>query len=568
MNMLDYIYPEEEQRFFTDREHHLALLDLSKDLLAQGVRKNLAFSGFRRIGKTVVLKEFLRRHLAAGHDDPVVVAYLDLPRLAFTPEAFAVQYIGHLLYWLEGRGGERLEPLFDPASQLTAVGRYGSRALADHMRTFHQELQKEKPDQHLLLEMAFNWPEVWAQALGRRVMLILDEFPTLLSLNNYPQIRDIIALFRAVLQTQSRVCYVVAGSVISLMERIFLTADSPLFVHFQLETVGPFGRQETDDLARKRLASLGEGVSPDVLAAMYQVTRGHPFYVYATTMRVLEMVSLLHKPLDPQTVQEAFVLETLGTTGRIYNLCRYILEESLQRARGETMPQAILQVMAREMGGLTLTQLARRLKRPTGAIRQVLNWLIEVDLVTQQEDKTYTFRDPVIQFWVAYYYAGLELTGMPRQKVLDQLVGEMMEKYQRVTTELGLAKESQVREMLGRFAGQEVDGGLLRLSGTVRLPAFRRVAPYRSADGQIEVDALAENDERWAVEIKWRGKRAGLKEVRKLVRVARDLSARPWFISRAGFTPEAEAYARREGVMYSTREDIEALAKIVEERVW
>jgi len=211
----------------------------------------------------------------------------------------------------------------------------------------------------------------------------------------------------------------------------------------------------------------------------------------------------------------------------------------------------------------------------------VLNWLIEVDLVEQQEDKTYVFRDPVLQMWVAYYYAGLELTAMPRQKVLDDLVTELMEKYQRVTTELGLAKESQVRELLQRFAGQEVDGDLLGLSGSVRLPTFQEVAPYRSDDGQVEVDALAEactelggvlspskgrsGDERWAVEIKWRGKMAGLKEVQKLARVAQALSARPWFISRAGFTPEAVEYARQEGIMHSGRDDIKALAQIVGE---
>jgi hypothetical protein len=39
------------------------------------------------------------------------------------------------------------------------------------------------------------------------------------------------------------------------------------------------------------------------------------------------------------------------------------------------------------------------------------------------------------------------------------------------------------------------------------------VAPYRSNDGQVEVDALAEGDERWVVEIKWRGKLAGVKEL-------------------------------------------------------
>lgn len=146
-------------------------------------------------------------------------------------------------------------------------------------------------------------------------------------------------------------------------------------------------------------------------------------------MRLVEMGVLLQKPLTPQTVQEAFVLETLGATGRIYNLCRYVLEDSLQQVRGETMPQAVLQVLARKMESQSLTRLAHALKRPTGAIRQVLNRLMEVDLVQQQADKTYVFRDPVLQLWMAYYFAGLTLTGMPRQQVLDQLVAELMEKY-------------------------------------------------------------------------------------------------------------------------------------------
>jgi hypothetical protein len=562
--MLDYIYPEEEQRFFTDREHHLELLGLSRDLLAQGIRKHLALSGFRRVGKTVILKEFLRRHLLRGLDTPVAIAYIDLPRLAFTPESFATQYIGSILYWLaEPDGQGKIEPYFDPAFQLLAAGRWDNRELSEYLYAFNQELQKGRPDQHLLLEMAFNWPETWARAMDRHVLLMLDEFPEILALNNYPQIESIVALFRAVLQSQSRVCYVVAGSMLSLMERLFLGADSPLFVHFQMETVGPFGRDDSYDLARRRLSPLDSAPSPEVLATVYQVTRGHPFYIYATTMRMLEMASLLHKPLDPQTAQEAFVLETLGTTGRIYNLCRYALETSLQRARGETMPQAALRVLAGEPEGLTLTEVARALKRPTGAIRQVLNWLIEVDLVQQQADKTYLFRDPVLQLWVAYYYSGLELTGMPRQRVLDQLVAELMEKYQRATTELGLAKESQVRELLQHFSGQEVEGDWLGLSGKVQLPAFDRVGPYRSPDGQVEVDALAEGNERWVVEIKWRGKLVGRKELEKLLATARILTARPWAISRAGFTPEASALAHQEGIMCSGQAEIEQLAKAI-----
>ena len=560
--MLDYIYPEEEQRYFTDREHYLGLLALSKSLLAEGTSKHIALSGFRRVGKTVILKEFLRRHLLEG-DEGVAVAYLDLPRMALTPEAFATQYIGNTMYWLLERGKGRVEPYFDLAFLLANVGRFENRPLSDYLYAFSQELQKESPGQHLLLEMAFNWPEVWARETGRRMFLILDEFPEILALDNYPQITSIIGLFRAVLQGQSRVCYAVSGSTINLMERIFLRADSPLFVHFQLETVGPFGKDDAYALARERLKLVSSSPAPEVLAEVYRMTRGHPFYIYATTMRLVEMVSLLQKPLTPNTVQEAFVLETLGTTGRIYNLCRYVLEDSLRRARGETMPQAALQVLAREPEGMTLSQIARALQRPTGAIRQVLNWLMEVDLLRQRDDKVYVFRDPILQLWAAYYYSGLTLTGMPHQKVLEQLVAELMEKYQRATSDLGVAKESQIRELLRRFDGQEVDGALFGQAGTMHLPRFDRVMGYRSPDGQVEIDALCDGEERWIVEVKWRGRRAGVRELRRLQSLAALLGARPWFVSRTGFTPAAEEFARQSGVLFSTQAEERQLAAIV-----
>jgi len=561
--MLETLYPEEEQRFFTDREHLLALLGLSRDMLAQGVRKHLALSGFRRVGKTLALKEFLRRS-QLDRDASVQVVYIDLPRLSFTPETFAVQFLGYLLYWLCNSNPEqRPESFFDPAFQLITVGQSGSQELIGYFARFHHELEKEKPDQHLLLEMAFNAAEVYARAMKRNIMLLLDEFPEILSLNNYPQIRDSLGLFRAVLQSQSHVVYVVAGSMIGLMERIFLRADSPLFVHFQMETVPPFGRADSDTLVQKRLEFLSRPIPGEVLAAVYQVGRGHPFYTYAVCMHVIEAVSLLHKPLNAVTVQEAFTLETLGTNGRIYNLCRYFFEQSLKDVRGDTMPQAILQILAREPGGLPLSEIAARLKRPSGPIHQVMNWLLEVDLIDQLEDKTYVFRDPVLQIWVAYYYSGVELTGLPSQKVLSSLVTELMERYERTAAELGLAKESQVRELLQHFAGQEIAGEWLGLDGTFRLPVFERVFPYLSPDGQVEVDALAEGSERWVVEIKWRNKSAGLKEVQNLAQKARSLNGRPWCISQRGFTPEAVVFARENGVLFSDRAQIEALGRVV-----
>ena len=46
-----------------------------------------------------------------------------------------------------------------------------------------------------------------------------------------------------------------------------------------------------------------------------------------------------------------------------------------------------------------------------------------------------------------------------------------------------------------------------------------------SPDGQVEIDAIGEGPETWVVEVKWRSKRAGIKELRKLLQKAQQHSA-------------------------------------------
>jgi hypothetical protein len=68
---------------------------------------------------------------------------------------------------------------------------------------------------------------------------------------------------------------------------------------------------------------------------------------------------------------------------------------------------------------------------------------------------------------------------------------------------------------------------------------------------------------RWVVEIKWRNKQTGLKEMQNLLQKAQTLNGRPWFISQAGFTQEATDFAHKNQVLYSSRPQIEALSKII-----
>ena len=324
----------------------------------------------------------------------------------------------------------------------------------------------------------------------------------------------------------------------------------------------PLTREDSYVLIEKHLAEVIGPVSEGLRLTIFRWTYGHPFYIGAICERLTEQVRLGGGELTDASVAQAFALETLWQNGRIANLSRYTLEKSLEQARGDSLPQLILQILAAEEGGLTLTELASRLRRPTSQTRVLLQRLLEVDLVAQQGAR-YDYRDPVMKIWAAYYYQGLELPAVPRQQILDQMVAEISQRYQRVSSELGLARESQVRELMRSFAGQVVPGSLLGLPGEISLPAMQLVAGYEQ--GGIEIDVLAEGDESWAVEIKWQNEPATRKDLEtfwaKCGRLPKGRPQRLWFIARTGFRDSALRYARENGMAFSSQQDLQRLAE-------
>jgi hypothetical protein len=87
--------------------------------------------------------------------------------------------------------------------------------------------------------------------------------------------------------------------------------------------------------------------------------------------------------------------------GELAARCRQAFELRLHRARGYGALKAILSVLS-EQEGLTLTEIAQRLRRTPGSTKDYLSWLEDVDLVVSTR-KRYTFEDPVLRLFVRLY---------------------------------------------------------------------------------------------------------------------------------------------------------------------
>lgn len=538
--------------YFTNRVSELTTLGLVADDLLVGRPRHVALFGLRRIGKTLVCQEQMRRLHASGKVIPV---YLDLQDLASSPELFAQRYVGLSSFWAVDHG----EGPADPYLSATDLMQTNAGSLSVVTRTaaaLINEMGKQRVDYTTLLNIAFDFPERLAEALGRPLMYFLDEFPELLTLGSFPGVGDPLKHFRAALQRQTRVAYVITGSAVSATEHIVQDHQSPLFLQFRALELHPFTPEDTQALTEK----LAGRLSPAAQAAIHTYTFGHPFYVTALAERVRELAAGEAAAVSPELVSQAFVLEALENRGQIYGYCRYLYDISLQKARGYGVLKALLQILATE-DGLALSEVASRLRRQASAARDYLRRLMEVDLLVEREGR-YFYADPVFRYWVAQSTKGVAIEGFPRQEELKALVAELAERFARASTQLGRAKESEVRELLRKLAGRTVSGAYLGRTDPLLVPAFTRIEPYRSPDGQTEIDALAENGERWAVEVKWRQKRVGRGELEQLLADATGLSARPWCVSQAGFTPDALTFAADNDILVSNAEDLAALAKL------
>jgi len=301
-----------------------------KEQHLRGNTQHSVLFGLRRIGKTLLLKEFIRRTLA--HDKTIVPVYVDLEDLTSSPENFAVGYVGSMCFWFLRRGEGNPEDFLKMNSLLAEGMGSNIQIIQNTVSYLSAEIQRARVNRTEVLRTAIHFPEQLARATGKRFMIVLDEFQFIQLLQNFNGVPDPISLFRAHLERQSGCLYVLAGSAVSVLQKLVGDQHSPIFLQFQKLPVRPFGKEDTHKLAKKVIPQIKSNV--EVLQQIYRLSQGYPFYTIQICQRLLQLEALHNIAITPEAAKQAFLIETLSSQGRIYDYCRYLYDISLQRARG------------------------------------------------------------------------------------------------------------------------------------------------------------------------------------------------------------------------------------------
>lgn len=450
---------------FHDRDVELKQLGERVAALRKGAPRWLAVLGERRVGKTSLLLELVRRNKHRDVRFVVLDCFEEEPlgfeifrRLALrTVDAFFSREAKLSFETLQERPDEYRVALEEARSY---------RQLDRGLRADLQGLCDREADAKLA-ELALGLHERLAQALGLYCVVAWDEFQELAKL---PASRGgVLSLARAVWQKHTRSTYVVCGSERTLLKSLVTSRESPFFQHFEVMELQPMSAADAQALLKKA-APPGRAIPSGIAEKVVEVLGGHPFYLQLFG----EVLTAREPPFDEALMRQVFSEVLFSRTGHL----SLYFEQQFHRLVGSASTlAATLEAVAR--GPARTNEVARATRSNSGATVRYLERL--GDAVTRDEKGVWRLSDPVFGLWLKWRQPGGAVIPMT-------VLGDDAEKdIARRLAELGFELVYQSRASRGAF-----DLLAIRNGRPVGIQVKRSALPVRfspSAWARLDSDA-------------------------------------------------------------------------------
>ena len=368
------------QKEIVDREEEVG--KLVRSLSDPSKHVNYALVGPRRIGKTTVLlkvKEKLERN-------QIIVAYVDLSVYRFSPYDFAQDIMSQItrayakdLGKIE-KASVALSNLLKTLTKLKRL-RLTLEPSVDETGQFSVQIKpeiEETQDYRSVFLLAFDYANEVSRKSGKRIVVMIDEFPSITEFKRYPKLEAIMETFRSILEGRENVEYVVSGSRVHYMRNILGKGESPLFGHFVMMEIAPLPEEYAIQLYMQSAKAERKEAE-----AAWKLVGGHPYY--------LIMLGENRKP--DESVAETYERILTSSSGALYLYVNYILKEDLGSSTKEARLRRILQAIAQ--GQNASSKIAKQVKLQLSSVPFYLQELEKYDLIEKKEGK-YWLKDKVV----------------------------------------------------------------------------------------------------------------------------------------------------------------------------
>lgn len=134
---------------------------------------------------------------------------------------------------------------------------------------------KPQKDPWEQLRSSVRYIESFAAKHKKKISFAFDEFGDIEKLDG----KEIIKLFRGIIQNQKQSVYLFSGSYESVMNNLFVTSKSPFYRMVKIVEPGFIGTPEVIKFVEAKFDELGIKYDTDQIIKGVEFTRGHPYYV-------------------------------------------------------------------------------------------------------------------------------------------------------------------------------------------------------------------------------------------------------------------------------------------------
>ncbi len=575
----ELVSPEE----FTNRKQELAFLWSLADRAVRRNASSYAIIARKGMGKTALMLEFYRQLFTQQKQVvPFFVSFAEYRPKAggtqLTLEDFAsTLFVTFAFQYGVFKSGKFSAPPELPELTSKRKEFFATCGDPELEREFLGHLQAlETGDIKGAFDQAIRFAPSFTSRRGATGLVMIDEFQVLTEIydQRYGKFRDITEWFQK--PAEARWCpMVVSGSAVSLVVETVM--GGLLARRFGPYYLDPFDEQHTLEFAYKLSRREGVKISEEAAVEIHRLTGGNPYYISCFFM------SLGLKDKDLSTLEEVGQVYTFETTDRHGKIRKFWDEHFTafaDKINDDKLGVKCLYQLAVAKKEVRVEEVAAELGAPPEQVRRVLKNLDQADLVERQTGSLFPvyhrITDPVLAAYIEREYQ-MGLAGLSLEVFLQSQLETLRQRMGSAARLLGEAAELYTRHLLMNFAGQEVDAVAIfnLVPDNFALPRFKKVE-HRTGlviEGEmIEFDLLAEGEETWLVEVRYRKESVRVSEVEKFVEKISKLEdwqlplgpgKRLWFFSRSGFDEQAKERLRALGVLHSGILQFNALCRAV-----
>ncbi|MCP4345461.1 MAG: hypothetical protein GY795_08035 [Desulfobacterales bacterium] len=574
------VVPEE---VYTDRQEFLDYFYNAAIEAAHRRTMSTVLLGQRRMGKTEIFKRVVNRLFFEQNPkspDAVIPVYYSFPDVYKDDVSFGKKYLENFMrYYVgfltaqpemvtENLKGKKLLSKIEKSRQLYPFGR-----TLDLILEWYDEI--ETGDSFLPHQDALEVPRRVADIDDSTIAMFLDEFQN----TRLPQYSfDIVGYMQEAVESPT--CpHFVTGSAMSILAREIIGRGS-LFGRFRGKDIEPMSGYWGTELAMKAAQYHNTELSEVMAPIVSERCGGNPFYITAVVQQAAEQQK---KIANEETLGEILAVDI--SSGFIWGELNYQVTRWIRRINEHGITKWVLYLSALDenqekdkRNRLNVERIQREILEREGRhvslddVRDVLIKLSRGDLVEYLELGNWFRRvkDPILLEFLKVW-GRIEVEGHGQSRVRDELIDEYRSYKGKVSDYKGYFAEVHMSQVLLSAQNKILPGKFFNSENDIQMPWLFSYVRHRvqlGSENDPDIDVLgAAGGEKWVCQSKWvTGRKIGKKILDELVAqadtVRKDMNPeviRMWIFACEGLTKQAQAFAEKHGILWSSRKEFDEL---------